>query len=121
MYGKAWIAIAYAVAVAVQVALGGDGRIEADEWVQMGIALATAVAVYMVPITTNYKWMKTAVAVVLALLQALATVLLDGLEPNDWLTLVLAALGAIGVFFAPATSFNPSGTGNVSVPFGTDH
>lgn len=121
MYGKAIVAIVYAVAVAVQVAWGGDAHIEPDEWVQISIALATALGVYLVPITSNYKWVKTAVAVVLAVLQALATVLLDGVEPNDWITLFLAAVGALGVLVAPATSFNPSGTGNVSVPFGTDN
>jgi uncharacterized membrane protein YccC len=121
VYGKAWVAIFYAVAVSAQVALGGDGRIESDEWVQIAIALVTAVGVYMVPITSNYKWTKTALAVVLALLQAFATFQLNGWESNDWITLLIAGLGAVGVLVAPATSQNPSGTGNVSVPFGTDH
>ncbi len=56
------------------------------------------------------RWTKTAVAVVLAILQALATVLLGGLETNDWITLVIAGLGAAGVLAAPATSVNPDGS-----------
>jgi len=120
LYGKAWAAIAYALVIALQAALGGDGWVEADEWVQISIAVVTAVGVYMVPITTQYKWVKTAVAVILAILQGLATVLLGGWEPNDWVTLLITALGAGAVLLAPATTVNPSGTGNVSVPLGAD-
>jgi hypothetical protein len=108
------------VIVSVQVAIGGDGRVEADEWVQIAIAFTAAVGVYLVPMTSRYKWSKTAVAFVLAVLQALATVLLSGWETNDWITLVIAGFGALGVLVAPATSINPSGTGNVSVPLGAD-
>jgi hypothetical protein len=120
MYGKAWAAIAYAAVLALQVALGGDGHVEADEWVQIAIAVVTAIGVYMVPITTQYKWVKTAVAVVLCILQGATTALLGGWEPGDWATLVIAASGAVAVLLAPATTLNPSGTGNVSVPFGSD-
>jgi hypothetical protein len=120
MYGKSWAAIAYALVITLQAALGGDGNVEVDEWVQIAIAVVTAVSVYMVPITTQYKWVKTGVAVVLAILQGVATVLLGGWEPNDWLTLLITGLGALAVLLAPATSINPSGTGDVSVPVGSD-
>lgn len=118
MYGKAWAAIAYVVAIAIQAA-HSDGHVTSVEWVQVGIAAATAVGVYMVPITSQYKWMKTAVAMVLAMLQALATVLL-GPHAGDWLTIVITTVGAGLVWLAPATTVNPSGTGNVSVPLGAD-
>lgn len=120
MYGKAWVAIVAAVLISAQVAVGGDGRIGADEWVQIAIAFTAAVGVYMVPLTTKYKWTKTAVAFVLAVLQALATVLLSGWESNDWITLAIAGVGALGVLLAPAITINPNGTGNVSVPLGSD-
>lgn len=121
MYGKFWAALFYAIAVTVQQALGGDGVVENSEWVQVAIAMVTPIGVYMVPLTSNYKWVKSGLAVILAILQALATVLLDGWQSNDWITLVIAGLGAVAVILAPATSQNPSGTGDVSVPFGTDH
>lgn len=121
MYGKSWAAIAYALVIAIQAALGGDGRIESDEWVQIAIAVVTAVSVYMVPITTQYKWTKTAVAVVLCALQGMATIVLDGWESNDWVTILITVVGALAVLLAPATTINPSGTGNASVPFGPDH
>lgn len=120
MFGKAWAAILYALVIAIQAAVGGDGFVEADEWVQISIAFATAIAVYMVPITTQYKWVKTVTAVVLAILQGVATVLLGGWEPNDWLTLLITGLGVLAILLAPATSVNPSGTGNVSVSVGAD-
>lgn len=118
MYGKAWAAIAYAVAVAIQAA-AGDRHVSPVEWVQIAIAAATAVGVYMVPITSSYKWAKTAVAMVLAMLQALATALL-GPHAGDWVTILITTVGAGLVWLAPATTVNPSGTGDVSVPLGTD-
>jgi hypothetical protein len=121
MYGKFWAALIYAIAITVQQALGGDGVIEASEWVLIAIAVVSVLGVYLVPITSNYKWVKSGLAVILAVLQALATVLLGGWQSNDWITLLIAGLGAVAVILAPATSQNPSGTGNVSVPFGTDH
>jgi hypothetical protein len=50
-----------------------------------------------------------------------ATVLLGGWEPNDWVTLLITGLGALAILLAPATTINPNGTGNVSVPLGADH
>lgn len=120
MYGKTWAALAYTLVIALQAALSGDGRVEADEVVQIAIAVVTAIGVYVVPITTQYKWVKTAVAAVLALLQGLTTVVLGGWEPNDWLTLLITGLGALAILLAPATTINPNGTGNVSVPVGAD-
>jgi drug/metabolite transporter (DMT)-like permease len=120
MYGKAAVAILAAILVAVQAATGGDHHVEPDEWVQIAIAAVGAVGVYMVPLTTRYKWTKTAVAFLLAALQTAATVLLGGWEVNDWITVVIAGLGAVGVLIAPATSVDPSGAGNVAVPLGPD-
>lgn len=120
MYAKAWVAIVAAILISVQVAVGGDGLVEADEWVQVAIAAVSAVGVYLVPLTSRYKWTKTVVAVLLAALQSLATVLLGGWETNDWITVALAGIGALGVLVAPATSIDPNGSGNVSVPLGSD-
>lgn len=118
MYGKSWIAVAYAVVIALQAALS-DRHITAVEAVQIGIAVLTAAGVYLVPITSSYKWTKTVVAVGLAVLQSLATLLLGPHSGDVW-TLILTAAGAGLVLLAPATTINPSGTGNVSVPLGLD-
>lgn len=104
-YGKAWVAIATAAATALYAALGDD-RITAQEWVQISIAAATAIGVYAVPLDPRYRWGKTAVAVILAVLQALTTAVLGGVERGEWVVLLLAALTAIGVASAPAVSTN---------------
>jgi hypothetical protein len=120
MYGKAIVAVVYAAVIALRAALGGDNHVSDSEWVQIGIAVATAVGVWLVPITAQYKWVKTAVAVLLAVLQALATIALGDFTQTDVTTLVIVAIGALGVFIAPATSVDPSGTGDVSVGVGAD-
>jgi divalent metal cation (Fe/Co/Zn/Cd) transporter len=120
MYGKAIVAILAAVLIAMQAATGGDHHVQPDEWLQIGIAAVSAASVYLVPLTTRYKWTKTAMAFLLAALQAAATLLLGGWESNDWITVAIAGLGAIGVLVAPATSIDPSGAGNVRVPVGAD-
>ncbi|MEO3745021.1 hypothetical protein [Plantactinospora sp. B5E13] len=105
-YGKALAAIAGAALTVAYGALSGDQRIEADEAVQIAIAAATAIGVYLVPLTPQYRWAKTAVAVVLSVLQVLATVILGGLDSNEWIALLLAALTVAGVGAAPAVSSN---------------
>lgn len=118
MYGKSWAAVAYAVAIALQAALD-DHHISPVEGAQIGIALVTAAGVYLVPLTSNYKWVKTGLATMLAMLQALVTLLL-GPHSGDWLTLAITVAGAGLVLLMPATTLNPSGTGDVSVPLGLD-
>jgi uncharacterized membrane protein YccC len=115
-YGKAIAAVLGAILVAAYAALGGDGRIDAEETVQIAIAAATAVGVYLVPLAPQYRWAKTAVAVVLAVLQALTTAVLGGLDAGEWIVLVLAGLTAAGVAFSPAVSGNGVGSKNPVVP-----
>lgn len=104
-YGKAIIAILAAAAVVAFQALHGDNRIEPTEAVSILIAFATAVGVYLVPMAPQAKWAKTAVAVVLALLQvASAAVLAGGLGAEEILLALITVAGALGVYVAPATS-----------------
>ncbi|MDG4792025.1 hypothetical protein O7626_40125 [Micromonospora sp. WMMD1102] len=105
-YGKALAAVAGAALTIAYGALSGDQRIEPDEAVQIAIAAATAVGVYLVPLVPEYRWAKTAVAAVLAVLQVLATVILGGLDSNEWIALLLAALTVLGVGITPAVSDN---------------
>lgn len=109
-YGKALAAVATAALTVAYGALSGDQRIGAEEAIQIAIATATAVGVYVVPLTPQYRWAKTAVAVVLSVLQVLATVIIGGLDSAEWIALALAALTVLGVGAAPAVSAN--GTAN---------
>lgn len=65
---------------------------------------------YLVPLAPQYRWGKTAVAVVLGVLQVLTTVILGGLDSNEWIALVIAALTAAGVAGFPAVSGNGIGS-----------
>lgn len=103
-YGKAFAAVAGAGLTVAYGALFGDQHIDPDEAVQIAIAVATAVGVYLVPLDPRWRWGKTAVAVILAVLQALTTVILGGLDTAEWIALLLAAGTALGVGAAPAIS-----------------
>ena len=105
-YGKALAAVVGAALTVAYGALSGDHHIDPDEAVQIAIAAASAIGVYVVPLTPQYRWGKTAIAVILAVLQVLTTVVLGGLDSNEWIALVLAALTAAGVGVAPAVSSN---------------
>lgn len=104
--GKAWASVVGAALVALYAVLSGDNHIDSDEWVQVSIAVTTAVSVYVVPLAPQYRWAKTAVAVILGVLQILTTVIVGGLETNEWIVLALAALTAGGVAVSPAVSDN---------------
>lgn len=118
--GKAVVAAVVAAIVVAYQALGGDGRIEPVEWVSIAIALATAIGVYVVPLTPGAKWAKTAVAVVLAVLQIASSAILEGgLTPDMILLGIITIAGAVGIYIAPARSTRPDGT-TVEVGVGPD-
>jgi hypothetical protein len=48
------------------------------------------------------KYGKTILAAIAAATVAAQAVITDGITPTEWLTIVIAGLGAVGVFFAPA-------------------
>jgi hypothetical protein len=104
-YGKSIVAALFAFITAIQ-ALVSDGHVTQQEGVQIAIAFFTAVSVYLVPML-GYPWAKTAVAVVLALLNILATAIVGGLNTGDLTGMALAVLTAIGVAGASAVSSDP--------------
>lgn len=119
-YGKSLIAALTAAVVVGYQALSGDQNIEPAEWVSIAIALVSALGVYVVPMSPYAKWGKTAIAVVLAVLQIMTTAILGGLGPDELLLMVIAAAGAAGVYVAPAITETPPGHDNVVVTAGSD-
>ena len=105
-YGKALAAVVGAALMVAYGALSGDQHVDPEEGVQIAVSVATAAGVYLVPLAPQYRWGKTAVAVVLGGLQVLATVILGGVDSAEWIAIVLAALTAAGVGIAPAVSDN---------------
>ncbi|MFI7073547.1 hypothetical protein [Micromonospora sediminicola] len=105
-YGKAIASTFFAALVAVYAASSGDNHIEPTEWVAVAIAFAGALGTFVVPLAPEYRWGKTAVNTLLAVLQVLATLILGGLDSNEWILLLLTAGQALGVVVAPAVSDN---------------
>ena len=115
-YGKAVAAVVGAILVAAQVALFGDQHISADETVRIAIGAVTAIGVYLVPLVPQYRWAKTAVAVLLSALQVTVTVVLGGVSTDEWIAIVLAGLTAAGVAVTPAVSGNGISSKDPSAP-----
>lgn len=114
-YGKAIVAVAVAAVTALQAGLSDD-HLSPQEVVQVLVAVATAVGVWLVPTAPAWPWAKTAIAVVLAVLGAVETLVVGGPTSGDWTGIVLAALMALGVSAAPAVSV----AGAVAEPPGAD-
>ena len=110
LYAKAILAIITAALAALAAALT-DGALSSAEAVTIGIAIVTAVGVYLVPNLDAgpARYAKAFVAAAGAGLAALATLLAEGLglsqvTLSDWITVLLAILGAVGVGIVPNVS-----------------
>ncbi|GAA2347028.1 hypothetical protein [Dactylosporangium salmoneum] len=90
-YGKTLAAALVLIVTAVQAALS-DGHITQVEGVQIAIAGTNAALVYLVPNTSRYPWVKLALTAALAVLQLLATLIIDGVSSADVSALFLAGL-----------------------------
>jgi hypothetical protein len=100
---KAVVATLVAVITVLQVALTDD-HVDSVELVNVGIAFVTAVGVYWVPNMPHGagRYGKAFVAVAGAALQALVPFLSEGrLTAGQWLIVMLAGLGALGVTVVP--------------------
>jgi hypothetical protein len=104
-FGKAIVAALLAVVTAVHT-LVSDEFITGAEWIQIAIAVVTAISVYLVPIF-EYAWVKTAIAVILAALNVLVTLITDGVSSGDLVQVLMSALTVLLVAFAPARSDPP--------------
>ncbi len=113
--GKAIVAFLYAVAV-VAVPLFSNNHVPSPtEWVQILIALVTALGVYITPLVPGATWTKSAIGAALAGLQVLVTVIDGGVDGNDLLLITFAVASALGIILAPAAS--PNGA---AVTWGSD-
>ncbi|MET0495210.1 MAG: hypothetical protein ABW000_18975 [Actinoplanes sp.] len=102
-YGKSVVAVAVATLIVANQAISDD-HIDAVEWVNVGIALLTAVSVHIVPLTPQAKGRKTAVAVSLAVLQVLTTTITGGIDMSEIILIGITVAGALGIGVAPARS-----------------
>jgi hypothetical protein len=120
-YGKAFAAIVFAALTTAYQITSAGGDFGAIQVVQVGIAVVTAAGVWLVPITPEAPWVKSALAALLAALQILVTAVVGGVNGSEWLQVSLAVLTALGVYLAPATSPSGSDEGeDVAVGLGAD-
>jgi hypothetical protein len=98
---KGLVSVVMALLVAVQPFVQGGFTVQAD--CSIAVAVLSAIGVYLVPnLPGSLSWAKTAVAVLLAGAQAAVQVAAaDGITPQGWITVLLAALGVVGVYVVP--------------------
>jgi len=104
-YGKPILAVIIAGVITLKSVLG-DQHVDPAEAVAIALSVANAGMVYLVPLFPGYRWLKTAVGVVIAALTALASVILAGLTTEEIILVILAAAQALGITVAPAVSDN---------------
>jgi hypothetical protein len=109
-FGKPIMSVIVAAALVLYAQLadtspGGTGIVDV-EWVLIGIGATQALQTYVIPLAGDYPWSKTAAAATLAGLQVLVTVIVGGLDTQEWLLIGFAVAGALGVAVAPAVSDN---------------
>lgn len=105
---KAFIALVVAVLTAAASAWSGNSHIDPAEAVQVVIAVATAINVWLTANGAGLPYAKTLVAAVLAGANALAAYLTDGITYTETINIVLAVLGALGVYAVSNGSSGPA-------------
>ncbi len=97
-YWKSVVAVIVAVLSAVGAALTGDETISNNEWVNVAIAGVTAAAVFAAPNVPGARYTKAILAVLGAGLAVLASAILGGVTYTEWIQIILAGAGAVGVY-----------------------
>jgi len=103
-YGKAIVAFLYAVVTVAIPLYSGDHHIDPSEGVAIAIAACTAALTWLVPLVPSAPWTKTAIGILLAVLQVVTTVIVGGIDSNDVMLIIAAVVSALGIGVAPAIS-----------------
>jgi hypothetical protein len=109
-YLKFFAAAVVTVLAAVAAALTGDGVVSATEWVNVALLGAGALAVFAGPNVPGAVYTKFFLALLTAGLTVLVSAIVDGITTVEWIQIILAAAGAVGVYAVP----NVPGTGTVT-------
>jgi MFS family permease len=104
-YAKAIVGLLTAVIGVVVTALA-DNILDTSELVNIAIFILTSIGVWLVPNLPAKvgNILKLLIALLGAGLQALASALSDGITTQEWLLILLAILGAVGVGVIPNTN-----------------
>lgn len=96
-YWKSVVAVIVAILSAVQASLFNDQVISSTEWVNVAIAGVTAAAVFAAPNVPGAVYTKAILAALGAVLTVLASAIIGGISPSEWVQIALAALGTVAV------------------------
>jgi hypothetical protein len=92
--------VVMAILTTVQDALS-DTRIDAQEWVQVGLQALMAFNVWATANLPQYSRMKTYVAAAIAVASLLYTVIVGGVSTQEVINLIITGLAALGVAATP--------------------
>lgn len=100
-YAKALAAVVVTVLAALAASLTGDNTISSAEWVNVAILAVGAGAVFAAPNVPGARYTKSILAVLTAGLTVLVSAIVGGVSPTEWIQIILAAAGAVGVYAVP--------------------
>lgn len=101
-YGKTFAMLAATVLSGIVAAMTGDEKIAAAEWVNIALTVVAAANVLAAPNVPGARYTKVVLAVLTAVGGTLlsSTLVTPGISLTEWLQLLIAALGAAGVYAA---------------------
>ncbi|SRR6266542_1270187 len=103
-YAKAIVAVLVTVLAAIGAAMTGDNTISSVEWVNVAIMGAGAAGVFAAPNVPGAVYTKAILAVLTAGLTVLVSAVVGGITTTEWIQIVLAGAGALGVWVLPNTA-----------------
>ncbi len=96
-YSKALAAVVATILIALNFAYG-DSQITSIEWVTVAIQGVGAASVFAAPNVPGARYTKSILAVLTAVLNVLVTAITGGISPQEWITIGISVLGALGVY-----------------------
>ena len=95
----------------------GDKHWDRNEIIIFAVAVGNNLLVYIIPNTPRFKGVKTTINAILMALAVAQTLIIDGLQPDDWTIIGGALLTGLGVTYASSVSY-PNSANPVVVPSG---
>lgn len=100
-YAKFFAIVIATVLSGVSAALLGDSVISPSEWVNIAILAVGALGVFAAPNVPGAAYTKSILAVLAAVLTVLTSVIIGGVSSTEIIQIVLAGMGALGVYATP--------------------
>lgn len=111
-YWKSVVAVIIALLSAAQASLLGDEVISSNEWVNIAIAGVTAGMVFAAPNVPGARYTKAILAVLGGSLVVMSSAIIGGITTSEWIQILLAGAGAVGVAVKSNVPLNTVGDPN---------